>query len=116
MDSFLKEVKSHIKELVPDHCYRMWIEPVILSTHDAETIVLSVPNDFYVKRLKENYMGYFEEACFYRVFFVEQMKFFLITVGSTNPYFQRQFSKKLNNRKECIFFFLRFLTIFFEFL
>nr|WP_320014766.1 chromosomal replication initiator protein DnaA [uncultured Desulfobacter sp.] len=62
MDSFLKEVKSHIKELVPDHCYRMWIEPVILSTHDAETIVLSVPNDFYVKRLKENYMGYFEEG------------------------------------------------------
>jgi chromosomal replication initiator protein len=62
MDSFLKEVKSHIKELVPDHCYRMWIEPVVLSTHDAETIVLSVPNDFYVKRLKENYLGYFEEG------------------------------------------------------
>ena len=62
MDSFLKEVKSHIKELVPDHCYRMWIEPVMLSTHDAETIVLSVPNDFYVKRLNENYMGYFEEG------------------------------------------------------
>nr|WP_319394805.1 chromosomal replication initiator protein DnaA [uncultured Desulfobacter sp.] len=62
MDSFLKEVKSHIKELVPDHCYRMWIEPVIMSTHDAETIVLSVPNDFYVKRLKENYLNYFEEG------------------------------------------------------
>lgn len=62
MDSFLKEVKSHIKELVPDHCYRMWIEPVILSAHDAETIVLSVPNDFYVKRLKENYISYFEEG------------------------------------------------------
>ncbi|MDD4272202.1 MAG: chromosomal replication initiator protein DnaA [Desulfobacter postgatei] len=62
MDSFLKEVKLHIKELVPDHCYRMWIEPVVLSTHDAETIVLSVPNDFYVKRLKENYQGYFEEG------------------------------------------------------
>ena len=62
MDSFLKEVKSHIKELVPDHCYRMWIEPVVLSTHDAETIVLSVPNDFYVKRLKENYLGYFEDG------------------------------------------------------
>ncbi|WP_020588645.1 chromosomal replication initiator protein DnaA [Desulfobacter curvatus] len=62
MDSFIKEVKSHIKELVPDHCYRMWIEPVRLSAHDAETIVLSVPNDFYVKRLKENYLGYFEEG------------------------------------------------------
>ncbi|HAR32997.1 MAG TPA: chromosomal replication initiator protein DnaA [Desulfobacter sp.] len=62
MDSFLKEVKLHIKEIVPDHCYRMWIEPVVLSTHDAETIVLSVPNDFYVKRLKENYQGYFEEG------------------------------------------------------
>ncbi|NWH06209.1 chromosomal replication initiator protein DnaA [Desulfobacter latus] len=62
MDSLLKEVKLHIKELVPDHCYRMWIEPVMLSAYDAETIVLSVPNDFYVKRLKENYLGYFEEG------------------------------------------------------
>ncbi|MGD9826457.1 chromosomal replication initiator protein DnaA [Desulfobacter sp.] len=62
MESFLKEVKLHIKESVPDHCYRMWIEPVALSAHDAESIVLSAPNDFYIKRLKENYLGYFEEG------------------------------------------------------
>ncbi|PIE62958.1 MAG: chromosomal replication initiator protein DnaA [Desulfobacter postgatei] len=62
MDSLLKKVKLHIKELVPDHCYRMWIEPVIFCAHDADTLVLSVPNDFYVKRLKENYLGFFEEG------------------------------------------------------
>jgi len=62
MDSFLKEVKLHIKTLVPDHCYRMWIEPVTLSAHDAENIILSAPNDIYVKRLKENYLGHFKEG------------------------------------------------------
>jgi len=62
MDSFLKKVKLHIKESVPDHCYRMWIEPVTLSAHDAERIVLAVPNEYYVKRLKENYLGYFKEG------------------------------------------------------
>ncbi|WP_321492425.1 chromosomal replication initiator protein DnaA [uncultured Desulfobacter sp.] len=62
MDSVLKQVKLHIKESVPDHCYRMWIEPVTLSAQDAEKIVLAVPNEYYVKRLKENYLGYFEEG------------------------------------------------------
>lgn len=50
------------------------------------------------------------------MFFVKQTKCFLITMGSTNPYFQKVFFKKLNINKECIFFFLRFSTIFFEFL
>ncbi|WP_321492427.1 chromosomal replication initiator protein DnaA [uncultured Desulfobacter sp.] len=60
MDLFLEKVKFHIKESVPDHCYRMWIEPVKLSAHDSEHVVLEVPNEFYVKRLKEHYLAYFE--------------------------------------------------------
>ncbi len=62
MESFWKEIKLHIKESVPDHCYRMWIEPVSLSSHEPGCVVLSAPNDFYVKRLKDNYLGYFEQG------------------------------------------------------
>ena len=62
MKSFLEEVKLHIRKTVPDHCYRMWIEPVSLSAHTNDCVVLSAPNDFYVKRLKENYQGYFEKG------------------------------------------------------
>lgn len=95
MDSLLKEVKLHIKELVPDHCYRMWIEPVMLSAHDAETIVLSVPNDFYVKRLKESYLAYFEEG-FLRLGQKVRVEF---TVGKKkrNPDFSR--TKEIRTKK-----------------
>ncbi|WP_321492426.1 chromosomal replication initiator protein DnaA [uncultured Desulfobacter sp.] len=62
MDSILKEVKLHIKDCVPDHFYRMWIEPVTFSVHDGGRVVLAVPNEFYVRRLKENYLVYFEEG------------------------------------------------------
>lgn len=61
MDAFWKEVKLQIKKSVPDHCYRMWIEPVALLDHDSERITLSTPNEFFSRRLKENYLGSFEE-------------------------------------------------------
>ena len=62
MESFWKEVKSQIKKSVPDHCYRMWIEPVALMDHDPDAVTLSAPNEFFVKRLKENYLDRFEKA------------------------------------------------------
>jgi len=37
-------------------------------------------------------------------------------MGSTNPYFQKVFFKKLDFRKEPLFFFLRFPSIFSELL
>ncbi|RAM01366.1 hypothetical protein DO021_14180 [Desulfobacter hydrogenophilus] len=58
----------------------------------------------------------FSTTCFYNIFFVEQTKCVLITIGSTNPYFQKVFFEKLNIRKECKKNFLRFLPIFCEFL
>jgi len=58
----------------------------------------------------------FSTACFYNIFSVEQTKCVLIPIGSTNPYFQKVFFKKLNIRKECKKNFLRFLPISFEFL
>jgi len=61
MESFWKQVKSQIKSSVPDHCYRMWIEPVALLDHDSDRITLSAPNEFSARRLKENYLGSFEK-------------------------------------------------------
>ncbi len=61
MESFWKEVKSQVRNSVPDHCYRMWIEPVSLLDHDSDRITLSTPNEFFNKRLKENYLGCFKE-------------------------------------------------------
>lgn len=61
MESFWKQVKSQVKQSVPDHCYRMWIEPVALLAHESDRVTLSTPNDYFTKRLKENYLGCFEE-------------------------------------------------------
>ena len=38
----------------------MWVEPVALSDHNSDRIILTAPNDFFVKRLRENYQGVFE--------------------------------------------------------
>lgn len=62
MESYWKAVKSQIKESVPEHCYRMWVEPVALLEHDSDCITLSTPNEFSKRRLKENYLPAFEEA------------------------------------------------------
>lgn len=59
MESFWEQVKSQIKNSVPEHSYRMWIDPVELLEHDSHRIMLSVPNEFFVRRLTENYMDMF---------------------------------------------------------
>lgn len=41
---------------MPDHSYRMWIDPVQLIEHKNECVYLSSPNAYFVKRLKDNYM------------------------------------------------------------
>ncbi|WP_299983477.1 chromosomal replication initiator protein DnaA [Desulfobacula sp.] len=61
MGSFWEEVKCQIKKIVPDHSYRMWIDPVELLEHDNHHIKLSSPNAYSIKRLKDNYLSIFEE-------------------------------------------------------
>ena len=53
MESFWKQVKCQIKKTLPEHSYRMWIEPVDLLDHDKHHIKLSSPNSFFIKRLKD---------------------------------------------------------------
>lgn len=55
MESVWHEIKSNIKERLPAHCYKMWIEPVGIGTSDNSRIELTCPNDFYRKRVQDNY-------------------------------------------------------------
>ena len=61
MGSFWEEVKCQIKKTLPDHSYRMWIDPVELLEHDNHHIKLSSPNPYFIKRLKDNYLSIFKE-------------------------------------------------------
>ena len=61
MESFWEQVKYQLKNILPDHSYRMWIDPVEHLSHDDNHIKLSSPNAYFVKRLKDNYLPLFEE-------------------------------------------------------
>ncbi|BBO79435.1 chromosomal replication initiator protein DnaA [Desulfosarcina ovata subsp. sediminis] len=62
MDQIWKRVKSLLKEKVPGHSYRMWIEPIEFCEDCADTIVLSCPNPFSRKRISEQYGKLIESA------------------------------------------------------
>lgn len=61
MESFWEEVKCRIKKTLPDHSYRMWIDPVELLEYDNQHVKLSSPNDYFIKRLKDNYVPIFKK-------------------------------------------------------
>lgn len=61
MQLFWEEVKSQIKKSIPEHSYRMWIDPVELLEYDTNNLMFSTPNEFFVRRLKENYLDVFEK-------------------------------------------------------
>lgn len=60
MEGFWTQVKSQIKKSIPDHSYRMWIDPVKLLEYNDTRILLSTPNEFFVRRLKDNYLHLFQ--------------------------------------------------------
>lgn len=61
IESFWEEVKCQIKKTLPDHSYRMWIDPVELLEYDKHHVKLSSPNVYFIKRLKDNYVPIFKE-------------------------------------------------------
>jgi chromosomal replication initiator protein len=61
MDVFWAQVKSQIKNAIPDHSYRMWIDPVEFLEVKDDCICLSTPNEFFVRRLRDNYLDLFEK-------------------------------------------------------
>ncbi len=61
MDVFWAQVKSQIKNAIPDHSYRMWIDPVEFLEVRDDYVCLSTPNEFFVRRLRDNYLDLFEK-------------------------------------------------------
>ena len=62
MNQIWTSVKSLLKEKVPGHSYRMWIEPIAFSDNENGAMVLSCPNLFSKKRISDNYGQMIEEA------------------------------------------------------
>jgi chromosomal replication initiator protein len=60
MEAVWKELKSAIKQRIPVHSYRMWIEPIKFSEIQDGRMVLSCPNAFSKKRVQENYSALIE--------------------------------------------------------
>ena len=60
MELSWEKAKFQIKKSIPEHSYRMWIEPLALIDCDVAGITLGTPNDFFIKRIKENYLDIFK--------------------------------------------------------
>lgn len=55
MNKIWTETKAVIKQNIPGHSYRMWIEPIQCTISDAGTLILSCPNSFSKKRVQNFY-------------------------------------------------------------
>jgi chromosomal replication initiator protein len=55
MESIWVKAKASIKDRVPGHSYRMWIEPLQGQSYQADQMVLSTPNFFSKKRVQNHY-------------------------------------------------------------
>ena len=62
MEDTWSSVKSVLKDKIPGHSYRMWIEPVVFCEGAGNTIVLSCPNHFSRKRIADHYGQIIEES------------------------------------------------------
>jgi len=60
MEDVWEKVKAAIRERVPAHTYKMWIEPMGFVRSREDAIVLSCPNFFFKKRVMEHYNSLIE--------------------------------------------------------
>ncbi|MBW1995889.1 MAG: chromosomal replication initiator protein DnaA, partial [Deltaproteobacteria bacterium] len=61
METIWNTVKAAIKKRIPGHSYRMWIEPLQLTSAEEDRIVISTPNCFSKKRVQTHYGKLLEE-------------------------------------------------------
>jgi chromosomal replication initiator protein len=61
MENYWIKVKQRLEERLPEHSYKMWIEPVHFMDSDDSTIKLSCPNTFLASRIKSNYLFQFQK-------------------------------------------------------
>ena len=55
MEAIWNSVKAAIKESIPGHCYRMWVDPLKFSRTVDDVMILSAPNHFSQKRVQDHY-------------------------------------------------------------
>lgn len=55
MDRLWTSAKALLKEQVPGHSYRMWIDPIACCDSQDNTLVLACPNLFSKKRISDHY-------------------------------------------------------------
>ncbi|SLM30019.1 Chromosomal replication initiator protein DnaA [Desulfamplus magnetovallimortis] len=56
MESLWNNVKLKMKDSLPDHSFRMWIQPIEFLASENSVITLLCPNTFSRKRVKDNYI------------------------------------------------------------
>lgn len=62
MNRIWTSVKSLLKEKIPGHSYRMWIEPIAFCENEDGAIVLTCPNLYSKKRISGHYHQMIEDA------------------------------------------------------
>jgi chromosomal replication initiator protein len=55
MESIWSTIKADIRGKIPGHFFRMWLEPLKFIRREADTVVLSCPNNFSRKRIWDLY-------------------------------------------------------------
>ena len=55
MKEFWEEIKVELKNQIPDHSFKMWIEPLVFEASENNTLVVSAPNFFSRKRVMDYY-------------------------------------------------------------
>lgn len=56
------EIKAELKNQIPDHTYKMWIDPLVFETVENNTMVISAPNFFSRKRVIDYYADLIENT------------------------------------------------------
>ena len=55
MNDIWNNVKTAIKEQIPGHTFRMWIDPIEFLNYEDDAFVIGCPNHFSRKRVLDNY-------------------------------------------------------------
>ena len=60
MEDIWKEAKNAVKGRIPEHSYRMWIDPIVFEKTTPDGIAVLCPNLIYQKKIEEHYAGLIE--------------------------------------------------------
>jgi len=60
MEDIWKAAKNAVKGRIPEHSYRMWIEPIVFDKSTADGVAVLCPNLIYQKKIEGYYVGMIE--------------------------------------------------------